>query len=325
MSDTHSVADTKHDGYDTVTLSSPADVHATFAPDIGMIGCSLRLGNTELLGQRNGLGAYADHGSTMGIPLLAPWANRLDRYGYGFANTQVTIDPNNPLIHDDGNGLPIHGILAASPYWEVLRLEADENAAYLEATLDFAAHPEYVEVFPFPHELDLDVTLQGDALEIATTLTATGDVDVPAAFGFHPYFAPPGPRPEWHVHLAVERRVILDERGIPTDEVEIIHYPDEALLDRTFDDLYDRISADRTFRIWGDGVEIDMQYGDHFHYAQVYAPPDDDVIAIEPMTAPVNPFDGDRPIQMVEPGDSLTAAFEITVRPSDEDGSDDDT
>ena len=42
-----------------------------------MVCCSLRHDGAELLAQRNGVRAYAQRGSTMGIPLLYPWANRL--------------------------------------------------------------------------------------------------------------------------------------------------------------------------------------------------------------------------------------------------------
>ena len=53
------------------------DLVATYAPGIGMVCASLRHYGDELLGQRRGLEAYAESGSTFGIPLLHPWANRL--------------------------------------------------------------------------------------------------------------------------------------------------------------------------------------------------------------------------------------------------------
>ena len=47
-------------------------------PDVGMVGRSLRHRGEEMLGQRGGLEAYAARGSSFGLPLLHPWANRLD-------------------------------------------------------------------------------------------------------------------------------------------------------------------------------------------------------------------------------------------------------
>ena len=60
----------------TVTISSP-ELQATFVPGAAMLCSSLRHEGDELLAQRSGVHAYAEHGSTMGIPLLYPWANRL--------------------------------------------------------------------------------------------------------------------------------------------------------------------------------------------------------------------------------------------------------
>jgi len=60
----------------TVAIESP-QLRATFVPGAGMVCSSLRHDGAELLAQRNGVRAYAERGSTMGIPLLYPWANRL--------------------------------------------------------------------------------------------------------------------------------------------------------------------------------------------------------------------------------------------------------
>jgi aldose 1-epimerase len=66
------------DGLDAiVVVSSDQDLKATFVPSAGMVCCSLRHHGEELLAPREGVRAYAEHGSTMGIALLYPWANRL--------------------------------------------------------------------------------------------------------------------------------------------------------------------------------------------------------------------------------------------------------
>ena len=52
-------------------------IEASFVPSAGMLCSSLRRHGAELLAQNDGIGAYARHGKTMGIPLLYPWANRL--------------------------------------------------------------------------------------------------------------------------------------------------------------------------------------------------------------------------------------------------------
>src|SRR5215468_7104769 len=93
----HRITDTTTAGYPTVTLSCDSGVEATFAPRLGMIGCSLRHRGAELLGQRGGLAKYAASGSTMGIPLLHPWANRLSGFSYTVGDRTVQLDAQSPL------------------------------------------------------------------------------------------------------------------------------------------------------------------------------------------------------------------------------------
>src|SRR5689334_10868336 len=160
-----------------LTLTS-GELEATFVPDAGMLGCSLRHRGEELLGQRGGLAAYIAERKTMGIPLLYPWANRLAKRTFSVAGGEVAIDPERtPLRLDDG-GLPMHGLLSAARGWHVER----EEPAALRAVFDFAAHAALMATFPFAHELHLDMTLDDTTLRVVTTVRATGDTPVPIAF-----------------------------------------------------------------------------------------------------------------------------------------------
>src|SRR5437762_81119 len=86
-------------------------------------------------------------------------------------------------------------------------------ARYESTRVEFGAHPELLEGFPYPHELRLDVGLRGATLTIRTTLTPTGNLAVPMSFGFHPYLTlPDADRSDWHVELPVRSRLLTDER-----------------------------------------------------------------------------------------------------------------
>src|SRR5947208_9850168 len=89
------------------------DLAAVWLPEHGMVGTSLRHRGEELLGQRGGLDAYLAKGSAFGVPLLAPWANRLDGLRYG----DVELDPAR--VKRDANGLPKDGVLAGRA-WTVV-------------------------------------------------------------------------------------------------------------------------------------------------------------------------------------------------------------
>src|SRR5262245_19262832 len=106
---------------ETVQVAAPGGgLQAAFAPEANMVLHSLTLGGRELLAQRNGVAAYAEKGSTMGVPFLHPWANRLGSYTYTAAGRTVDLERDSPLFKLDAGELPIHGALPALSGWEVV-------------------------------------------------------------------------------------------------------------------------------------------------------------------------------------------------------------
>jgi aldose 1-epimerase len=152
-----------------------------------MILHSLTLGDRELLATRNGLEAYVESGSTMGIPLLHPWANRLAGFTYSAAGTEVVLDRGSELFKCDAGGLPIHGAMPSLMSWNVVESESRGEAASLVAQLDWDPAHRAFELFPFPHRLEYRARLGERRLEIAIALEPTEDAAVPVSFGFHPY------------------------------------------------------------------------------------------------------------------------------------------
>jgi aldose 1-epimerase len=311
----YAVSQGSQEGLPTRLLSAAeSGLEAAFAPGAGMIGCSLRHGGEELLGQRGGLARYAESGSSMGIPLLYPWANRLDGLRYAAAGRTVELDPDAMPLRLDPNGLPIHGLATASPHWEVTAHEAGEDGARLAARLDWAAHPELLAGFPFPHVLEVEARLSGRALTLETALRATGKVPVPVAFGHHPYLRLPGvPRAEWEVTLPVRRRAQLDERGIPSGESEPFDAPPAPLGERAFDDLFCELAHPPEFVLRGGGRRLEVRFESGYPVAQVYAPADEEFVCFEPMTAPTNALVSGERLSVVAPGDAYLARFAVGV------------
>ena len=288
-----------------MVVLSAGDLEATFAPEVGMVGSSLRHRGEELLAQRGGLGEYAETGSTFGIPLLHPWANRLGATRYG----QVELDPQRSPIRLEENGLPIHGLLSASPHWDVI----EQEDGFLAARFPFD-RPDLLAAFPYPHELSVAATIGDSALRIETTLRPTGVVAVPISFGYHPYLMLPGvPRAEFLVDLPVTARAQLDERGIPTGASDPVDFEPGPLGQQTFDDLFPDIAAGSRFGLEGGGRRIDVVFEEGYPFAQVFAPEGQDFICYEPMTAPTNALVTGDGLRRVEPGTEFSARFAISV------------
>jgi aldose 1-epimerase len=297
------------------TLAVPGgDLEARFAVGAGMVGCSLTHRGEELLGLRGGLEAYLERGKTFGVPVLYPWANRLGAWGYAAAGSTVAIDRGSAPVRDDGKDLPIHGALPAACHWRLEETATDGDAAWLVAELDWTADAGRRQLFPFAHRVGITVRLAGDTLRLATTVRATGADAVPLSFGFHPYLAPPGaPRAQWEVELPAMTHLALDDRGLPTGAREPRPAETFALGDRTYDDLYVLDAGPGSFAV-DDGVRrIAVTFEEGFTHAQVFAPPTEDVLCFEPMTAPVDALRTHDGLRLVAPGADARGVFALSV------------
>jgi aldose 1-epimerase len=300
------------DEFASVGIVSPGGaVRAQFVPGANMLCRSFTHDGVELLDTGHGVEAYARQGKTMGIPLLHPWANRLAEPGYAVAGKQVTLPAADGRFSLDPNGLPIHGALPGLLRWELAETGAEDR---ISARLDWSA-PELMELFPFVHELRMDV-LAGDAgLELVTTLRPTGEDTVPVSFGFHPYLRPPGdaPREEWQVALGASERLVLDDKMIPTGETTRLEPHAFRLGDQSWDDGLAGLASPPEFSVAAGAQTLTVTFDEGFPYAQVFAPHGQGFICFEPMTAPTNALRSGTGLRLVAPGDEYRTAFSIAV------------
>jgi aldose 1-epimerase len=245
----------------------------------------------------------------MGIPLLHPWANRLSDWSYTIGGVHVELPRGSDRVRTEEHGLPVHGLLHATSDWTVTAASETE----VSAEFDFAADNRLMRLFPFAHALSVHAILDPVGLQLETTLTATGDVAVPVAFGYHPYLALPGARrADWTMQCTVSKHLVLDDHSVPTGEVRDEPVVTGPLGSRTFDDGYQ--SADGAWmRLTGGGRTVDLRFLEGYTHAQLFAPLTEDVIAFEPMTAPADALRTGRGLRTVAPGESLRASFRIDV------------
>ncbi len=299
-----------------IRIESGSGLSATFVPAAGMVGVSLKHDGEELLGQRRGLESYIESGKTMGLPILYPWANRISGDEYEFGGRTVMIEPGAFGIRRDENGLAIHGTLAASPLWVIEDASAGDRQedARLAASLDFGAHPELLASFPFPHRLELEMKIEGEALSVTTTVVNTSDGLVPLAFGFHPYLSlPGGSRSGWRIELPARQALEFDGRGIPVAGATALEAGSEVLGDRSWDDGFTGIEPGAGFSVADDRRRLTVRLDHGYGAAQIFAPAGEDVICFEPMKAPTDALVSGRGLASVEPGGSDVSEFTISV------------
>ena len=285
------------------------DLEAVFLPAQGMLGASLRHSGVQVLRRVNDLQTAAVKGSTAGIALLHPWANRLDGIRYRAAGRQVQLDTSSPMLHLDVHGLPMHGVPWSRLAWEPIESQRNRLSARLEWS-----RKDLLDIFPFPHCMELTATLGPEALTLETTLIAGSDGPVPVSFGFHPYFGVPDlPRALWRLELPAMNRLLLDERGIPSGAEQPCDRFDAEIGERSFDDGFALLAASPSFSLTGGCRRITVEFLAGYPYVQIFAPKEQGFVAIEPMTAPTSALTSGRGLRVVAPGERFEAAFRVRI------------
>jgi aldose 1-epimerase len=297
------VAERRFRGESALTLTA-GELVATFLPDLGMTGVSLQCRGAEHLALPGGLAALRA-GATLGLPLLAPWANRLATRRYRAGG--VAVDLHRLRLTTDDNGLPIHGLLVGKPGWRIERRGTRADSAWLRAAIDVDAP-----AFPCPHRIELKVTARDGRLTVETTVIPTSRRAVPVAFGWHPYLRLPSTRrSNWRLRLPPRHHLELDARGIPTGSSTPEPAESAPIRRRTFDDLY-RLGRQRRLALETDGAAIELHCAENYPFAQVWVPPGQPFAALEPMAAPTNALvAGTTPF--VPRGAAFTATFVLAI------------
>ena len=202
----------------------------------------------------------------------------------------------------------MHGNLLGVPF-AIAQVSRDR----VIATLDYAAHPEKLRAFPFPHTVSVDARVHADrGLTISTEVRPTSERAVPICFGWHPYLRlPHAPRREWTLRRPACEHIEVDGRVIPTGVRTPQPAQDAPIGARTFDDHYE-LGRDRTFAISARGRTLTLDFDDDYGYAQLWVPARRQHVSIEPMTAEIDAL-GRALAPVVEPGGCFHASFTIAI------------
>jgi aldose 1-epimerase len=265
-------------------------IEVSIAPSLGNNAYEMKVhGAAVLWSPYSTLRQFAAKPVLLGVPLLAPWANRLDEDAFYANGKRYAFDDGLGNIRRDQFKQPIHGLLASANRWRVVETGADERAAWVSSRLDFWRDPDWMAQFPFAHTIEMTHRLSNGALEVHLAIENLSDDPMPLQIGFHPYFAIPR-RDEWQLRLPARERVVLSDTLIPTGERKPMDLPDPlplrgARLDDVFTGLVRNANGRAEFRAENGSRRITVAYGPGYPVAVIYAPPGRDFVCFEPMTA----------------------------------------
>jgi aldose 1-epimerase len=269
----------------------------------------------------------AGRGGLMGIPFLAPWANRLDEPAFYANGKKYVLNPGLGNIRA-GDNHPMHGFLG-SAQWEVVEAKADGKSAWVTSKLDFYKQPTWMAQFPFAHTIEMTYRLRDGTLQVTTTLTNLSAEPMPVSVGFHPYYKlDDSPRDEWTFGIGAKTEWVLDPTNVPTGVTrpieQFLPQPQGGTLkglalDHVFGDLIRDSSGKAMMWVKGKSERIDIAFGPKFKAVVVYSPGGQgrDFICFEPMAGITNAMNMAqkgtyKELQSIPPGEKWQESFWVT-------------
>lgn len=229
----------------------------------------------------NGTPEFAVKGQNIlrGIPVLAPWANRLDEQAFYANGKRYAFDMQ--LGNINGGAVPIHGFLTHATEWQVKELKADGKAAWITSTLDVSKQPMWMKQFPFAHTIEMTHRLEDGVLLVHTVITNMAAEPMPVAIGFHPcYWVTDSPRSEWTIRVPVKTWWPLTPTKVPTGETRPIEtlFPNREghLKDYNLDDVFSDLTKEADGRshvfLNGKRQQIEVMMDANFKALVIFSP-----------------------------------------------------
>lgn len=217
-------------------------------------------------------------GGLHGIPLMAPWANRLDEQAF-YANGK-----RYPFDMELGNvrgAIPMHGFLSGTDQWNVIEVRQDGKAAWITSRLEVFRQPSWMKQWPFAHTIEMTYRLADGELEVRTAITNHATEPMPVSIGYHPYFQlTDSTRQEWTITVPARTRWLLSAQKVPTGETEstdgFFSNFSGALKDYNLDDVFSDLVRDGRGRavasVKGRAQRIDVSLGPNYRSLVIYTP-----------------------------------------------------
>ena len=304
-------------------------------PGIGNLTVEMKVkGHNVLRFPFTSAAEYMGGSGSIGIPFLAPWADRLDEQAFYANGKRYAFDMTLGNVRGAN---PIHGFLSSVPDWQVVETRADAQSAWVTSRLEFFKHPSWMKQFPFAHTIEMTHRLRGGVLEVLTKIDNLSIEPMPVAVGFHPFFQlTDSPRDDWTLSVAARTHWPVSDAKMPTGTTQPIEkfFADPAAirlapleLDDVFSDLVRDGSGRAQMTLAGKSQRLDVVLGANYRAVVIYAPkpaPGQDAssrnfICIEPVAAIINALNLAhtgvyKELQSIAPGGTWQESF--WIRPS---------
>jgi aldose 1-epimerase len=217
-----------------------------------------------------------------GMPLLAPFANRLDQTAFYANGKKYNFDLEMGNVRGP---IPGTGFVNGTNTWQLVEFKADATGAWVTSRLDFFKNPQFMQQWPFAHTITMTYRVSDGTLEVRTRVDNMSAEPMPVVFGYHPIFElPDGNRNDWTVSVDARTHWIEIPQRLPTGETQpiekffgadrtAIQLRNYALIDDVFTDLIRDANGRATMKLMGGGKELHVSLGPKYGTVLLWSQP----------------------------------------------------
>jgi len=234
--------------------------------------------------------------------ILFPFANRIKGGTYSFKGKKYQLECNEPNADN-----AIHGLVFNKSFsLDVIDERADRAKVRLSYTEKNPPNG-----FPFKYDIEVTYTLTETELVLKVNVLNIGDSPFPFNLGWHPYFCVDDFNTSF-LAFNSHKQVIFNDDMIALGIAEAVIPNPYSLKDKTLDDCF--VLLDKTVEFYNNGRKITIEGKPKSQYLQIYAPPGENRLAIEPMTGISDSFNHKRGIHILKPYQEKSETWTIKFK-----------
>jgi aldose 1-epimerase len=154
----------KQDGNLVALADTTARMNVEVVTSLGK-AWKIQVNGQNLVRTSPSLDAFEANSGLNGMPLLAPFANRIDETAFYANGKKYNFDLGLGNVRGP---IPGTGFVNGSRAWQLVEFKADGKSAWVTCRLDFFKTPEFMKQFPFAHTITLTYRVSEGALEVHT-------------------------------------------------------------------------------------------------------------------------------------------------------------
>lgn len=243
--------------------------------------------------------SYAD---TYASSILFPFANRIKDGKYAFKGEDFQFEANQK---EENNAL--HGLVYNKTF-AVIDSTSNEDSASVKLEYNETIESQG---FPYLYNIQLEYIFSNEDFELKVTVKNTDAKPFPFTLGWHPYFLSSNLYDSL-LQLNSTSKLVLGDRNITTGTIKTDTTQPIKIAGQQLDDCWVLNSDEVVFHTPNYKLKFNAT-GDN-NFLQVYTPPKENTIAIEPTTGVSDSFNNEIGLEVLKAGETCAITWSLNIK-----------